>query len=66
MLAYGVTLLVEGLGDLGRTLSGGDVAGTVEAWCRYFWHCCYMSGMGTTVEGVVSVFRRCSDASCHP
>jgi hypothetical protein len=31
MLAYGVTLLVEEPGGLGRALSGGDVASTVEA-----------------------------------
>jgi hypothetical protein len=34
MLAYGVTLLVEEPGGLGRALSGGDVAGTVEALRR--------------------------------
>jgi fructose-1,6-bisphosphatase/sedoheptulose 1,7-bisphosphatase-like protein len=56
---------VEEPGGLERALSGGDVAATMEAWCWYFWHCCYMSGIGTTVEGVVSVFRRCSDATCH-
>jgi hypothetical protein len=31
ILAYGVTLLVEEPGGLGRALSGGDVTGTVEA-----------------------------------
>jgi hypothetical protein len=65
MLAYGVTLLVEEPGGLGRALSGGDVAGIVEAWCRYFWYYCYVLGMGTTIEGVVSVFRCCSGAPCH-
>jgi hypothetical protein len=43
MLAYGVTLLVEEPGGLGRALFGGDVVHTVEAWRRYFWHCCYVS-----------------------
>jgi hypothetical protein len=57
--------LLEESRGLGRALSGGDVICTVEAWCRYFWYCCYVLGMGTTVEGVVSVFRRCSGASCH-
>jgi hypothetical protein len=42
MLAYGVTLLVEEPRRLGRALSGGDVVRTMEAWCRYFWHCCYV------------------------
>jgi hypothetical protein len=28
---------------LGRAFSGGDVDCTIEAWRRYFWHCCYMS-----------------------
>jgi hypothetical protein len=42
MLAYGVTLLVEEPGGLGRVLSGGDMVCTVEAWHRYFWHCCYV------------------------
>jgi hypothetical protein len=36
MLAYGVTLLVEEPGGLGRALSGGGVVCIVEAWCWYF------------------------------
>jgi hypothetical protein len=36
MLAYGVTLLVEEPGVLGRALSGDDVVHTMEAWRRYF------------------------------
>jgi hypothetical protein len=39
MLAYGVTLSR----GLGRALSGGDMACTVEVWRRYFWYCCYVS-----------------------
>jgi hypothetical protein len=42
MLAYGVTLLVEEPGGLGKALSGGNVVSTVEAWRRYFWHYCYV------------------------
>jgi hypothetical protein len=61
MLVCGVTLSR----GLGRALSGGDVVCTVKAWRRYFWYCCYVSGMGTTIEGVVPVFRCCSDAPCH-
>jgi hypothetical protein len=37
--------LLEESRGLGRALSGGDVICTVEAWCRYFWYCCYVSGM---------------------
>jgi hypothetical protein len=36
MLVCGMTLLVEEPGGLGRALSGGDVACTVEVWCWYF------------------------------
>jgi hypothetical protein len=43
MLAGGVTLPVEEPRGLGRALSGDDVVRTVEAWRRYFWHCCYVS-----------------------
>jgi hypothetical protein len=64
-LVYGVILLVEKPRGLGRALSGGVVVHTVEAWRRYFWYCCYVSGMGITIEGVVSVFWCCSDAPCH-
>jgi hypothetical protein len=42
MLVYGVTLLVKKPGGLGRALSGGGMVRTVEAWRRYFWHCCYV------------------------
>jgi hypothetical protein len=42
MLAYGVILSMEEPGGLGRALSGGGVVYTMEAWCRYFWYCCYM------------------------
>jgi hypothetical protein len=38
MLACGVEP-----GGLRRALSGGDVVRTMEAWSRYFWHCCYVS-----------------------
>jgi hypothetical protein len=57
--------LLEESRGLERALSGGDVICTVEAWRRYFWYCWYVSGMGTTVKGVVSIFRCCSDASYH-
>jgi hypothetical protein len=43
MLAGGVTLLVEEPRGLRRALSGDDMVRTVEAWRRYFWHCCYVS-----------------------
>jgi hypothetical protein len=46
MLAYGVTLLVEEPGGLGRALSGGDVVRIVEACHWYFWHYCYVSRNG--------------------
>jgi hypothetical protein len=65
MLAHNVILLVEGPGSLRRALSGGNVIDTADTWRRYFWHCCYVSGMGTTVEGVVSVLWHYSDASRH-
>jgi hypothetical protein len=41
-LVFGVSLPVEDPGGLGRALSGGGVICTVEAWCRYFWYCCYV------------------------
>jgi hypothetical protein len=41
---YGVrSLLEKEPRGLERTLSGGVVVCTVEAWRWYFWHCCYMS-----------------------
>jgi hypothetical protein len=43
MLAYGETLLVKEPRGLERALSGGGVVCTVEAWRRYFLHCCYVS-----------------------
>jgi hypothetical protein len=42
MLVYGVTSLVKKPGRLKRALSGGGMVHTVEAWRRYFWHCCYV------------------------
>jgi hypothetical protein len=42
MLVYGVSLLVEEPGGLGRALLGGGVVCTVEARRRYFWYCCYV------------------------
>jgi hypothetical protein len=61
MLAHGVTLTGEEPRGLERALSGGDVVCTVEAWRRYFWHCCYMSrhvrhcwGSGFMSFGVVA------------
>jgi hypothetical protein len=51
MLAYGVTLLVKEPRGLGRALSVGDVAYTVEAWFRYFGYCCYLSRHGHHYRG---------------
>jgi hypothetical protein len=42
LLVYGATSPVKEPGGLGRALSGGGVVCTVEAWRRYFWHCCYV------------------------
>jgi hypothetical protein len=42
MLVLGVTLPMEEPGGLRRALSGGGVVCTVEAWCQYFWDCCYV------------------------
>jgi hypothetical protein len=42
MFVGGVILVGEGAQGLGRTLSGGGVVCTVEAWCWYFRYCRYM------------------------